>query len=82
MKAQVLALAGPGVRFVADPPFPRRMGDAPVVTFGALHIHGSHASLAVGMTCGPLCGRGRTFVLVRAGDSWRITGTTGPEWIS
>jgi hypothetical protein len=40
------------------------------------------ATLGIEMFCGPLCGDGKTLVLARTDDGWRVTGTTGPEWIS
>jgi hypothetical protein len=34
------------------------------------------------MTCGGLCGIGKTYVLNQTGDAWQVTGSTGPEIMS
>jgi hypothetical protein len=34
------------------------------------------------MTCGGLCGIGKTYVLSQAGDAWQVTGSVGPEIMS
>lgn len=82
VQADVRALVGPRVRFLAAPPPPDRVGDATVVSFGALHVRDDRATLAMQVLCGPMCAQGETLVLRRHDGQWQVSGTTGPAWIT
>lgn len=58
-------------------------GDGIVITLGNIHPQDDgSAQLPFFMTCGGLCGIGKTYVLERAGDAWAVTGSVGPEIMS
>jgi hypothetical protein len=80
LQKEIGRIAGPGVRFVHSAPQPH-VG-SPVVTIGTATIDGDRAQVTVDEECGPLCGQGETTVLTRQGHEWRVTGSTGPAWIS
>jgi hypothetical protein len=80
MQRQIRSISGAAVRFTASAPQPSLA--APVVTIGTATIDGDRAQVTVDMECGPLCGQGETSILTRYGDEWRVTGSTGPAWIS
>jgi hypothetical protein len=82
VQRSVRKLLGNKVEFVAHTQAPRRQGVSAVIVFGALTVTGAHATLGMEVLCGPLCGQGETLVLTRRDGRWRVTGTTGPEWIS
>jgi hypothetical protein len=58
-------------------------GDGIIIALGSIQEQDDgSAQLSFFMTCGGLCGIGKTYVLKRAGDAWRVTGSVGPEIIS
>jgi hypothetical protein len=73
---------GPRVTFRTDPPFPARPDDPPVYVLGALTVVGDSARIGRATLCGSLCGEGVTLTLARRHGQWRVTGQTGPMWIS
>jgi hypothetical protein len=77
---QIRRIVGPSVHFTSAPPRPSL--DGPVMTIGTAAIDGDRAEVIVDMQCGPLCGQGATSVLTRRNGAWRVTGATGPGWIS
>jgi hypothetical protein len=71
------------VRFVAQRWGPRTGRATSLIVFGTLTINGgAAATLGVETLCGPMCGEGETLVLARSATGWRVTGTTGPAWIT
>jgi hypothetical protein len=82
VQREVTAMLGDAVRFIPQAPNPQGVEDPAVITFGELVVAGDHATLGMQTLCGPLCGQGQTLVLAKAQGTWRVTGTTGPEWIS
>ncbi|MDT4912117.1 MAG: hypothetical protein QOC66_1245 [Pseudonocardiales bacterium] len=83
VRREIAQLMPYGVHFVAREPGALNGTAPPLIVFGALAItSGKRATLGIEMFCGPLCGDGKTLVLARTDDGWRVTGTTGPEWIS
>jgi hypothetical protein len=82
VQREVSRLVGPTVRFAANPRVPLDAGDRAVIVFGRLTIKGDGATLGIEVLCGPLCGQGQTLVLSERVGQWRVTGTTGAEWIS
>jgi hypothetical protein len=82
VQREVTAMLGDAVRFIPQAPNPQGVEDPAVITFGELAVAGDHATLGMQTLCGPLCGQGQTLVLAKAQGTWRVTGTTGPEWIS
>jgi hypothetical protein len=71
------------VHFVAQRWGPRTGWVKSLIVFGSLTItQPDRATLGIETLCGPLCGDGKTLVLARTGDGWRVTGQTGPDWIS
>jgi hypothetical protein len=60
-----------------------RGGDGVIVTLGNIHSTGEDiVEVPSGLYCGGLCGTGMTYVVERQGDTWMVTGITGPVWIS
>ncbi|MGD8854945.1 MAG: hypothetical protein PVG33_01330 [Chloroflexota bacterium] len=58
-------------------------GEGIIITLGNIHPQeDGSVQLPFFMTCGGLCGIGKTYVLNQAGDAWQVTGSTGPEIIS
>jgi hypothetical protein len=58
-------------------------GEGIIISLGNLHPQDDGSvQLPFFMTCGGLCGIGKTYVLNRAGDAWQVTGSTGPEIMS
>jgi hypothetical protein len=78
----VMARVGPGLRFAAQPPAPRRAGDPLVVQFGRLVLRRKNARVGVETLCGPGCGEGQTLLLRRSGGRWHVAGSVGPRWVS
>jgi hypothetical protein len=70
------------VQFVEHIASPQRPGDSAIIVFGALSVQDDHAMLGMEYLCGPLCGQGQTLILAKTDGTWRVTGTTGPAWIS
>jgi hypothetical protein len=71
------------VRFVGQVWGPRNGPEKSLTVLGTLTgAHGNRATLEIETLCGLLCGEGKTLVLARTGDGWRVTGQTGPEWVS
>lgn len=58
-------------------------GDGIIISLGNIHSQDDGSvQLPFFMTCGGLCGIGKTYVLTQAGDAWRVTSSTGPEIMS
>ena len=58
-------------------------GDGIIITLGNIHPKDDGSvQLPFFMTCGGLCGIGKTYVLGQAGDAWAVTGSVGPEIMS
>jgi hypothetical protein len=58
-------------------------GEGIIITLG--NIHGQDdgsAQLPFFMTCGGLCGIGKTYILNQVDGAWQVTGSTGPEIMS
>ena len=53
-----------------------------VVSVSDLRINGDRAEIDMGLWCGSLCGTWFTYEAERAGETWRILGTTGPIAVS
>jgi hypothetical protein len=55
-------------------------GDGIIITLGNIHPQDDGSvQLSYFMTCGPLCGTGKTYVLNQDYNNWHITGSVGPE---
>ncbi|MDQ3985504.1 MAG: hypothetical protein M3280_03295 [Actinomycetota bacterium] len=80
----------PPIRFIMDGDDVRlgRQGIAGVKNNGVIislgHIERKKGRVHVsnGLWCGGTCGQWLTYVLEQRGDTWKITGTTGPHAIS
>jgi hypothetical protein len=58
-------------------------GEGIIITLGNIHPQEEGSvQLPFFMTCGGLCGIGKTYVLNQAGHTWQVTGSTGPEIMS
>jgi hypothetical protein len=58
-------------------------GDGIIISLGNIHPQDDGSvQLPFFMTCGGLCGIGKTYVLAQAGDAWQVTGSVGPEIMS
>ena len=58
-------------------------GDGIIITLGNIHPQDDGSvQLPFFMTCGSLCGIGKTYVLNRVDGVWQITGSVGPEIMS
>ncbi len=58
-------------------------GDGIIITLGNIHPQDDGTiQLPFFMTCGSLCGIGKTYVLNQIYDVWQITGSVGPEIMS
>lgn len=58
-------------------------GDGIIITLGNIHPQNDGSvQLPFFMTCGGLCGIGKTYVLNQISDVWQITGSVGPEIMS
>lgn len=58
-------------------------GEGAIITLGNIHEQADgSAHVPAGLHCGGLCATGMTYVLEQQDDGWRVTGTTGPAWIS
>jgi hypothetical protein len=58
-------------------------GDGIIITLGNIHSQDDGSvQLPFFMTCGGLCGIGKTYVMGQAGDAWTVTGSVGPEIMS
>lgn len=58
-------------------------GDGIIITLGNIHVQDDGSvQLPFFMTCGGLCGIGKTYVLNQVGDAWQVTGSVGPEIMS
>ena len=58
-------------------------GDGIIITLGNIHPQDdSSVQLPFFMTCGGLCGIGKTYVLNQISNVWQITGSVGPEIMS
>jgi hypothetical protein len=61
-----------------------REGDGAIITLGNIHPtdEADRVEVPSGLYCGGLCGTGMTYIVERQGDTWVVTGVTGPVWIS
>jgi hypothetical protein len=58
-------------------------GEGIVITLGNIHPQKDNSvQLPFFMTCGGLCGIGKTYTLNPLGDAWQVTGSVGPEIMS
>jgi len=58
-------------------------GDGIIITLSTIHPQDDGSvHLTFFMTCGGLCGIGKTYVLNQLNDAWQITGSEGPEIMS
>lgn len=58
-------------------------GQGIIITLGNIHPQDDGSvQLSFFMTCGGLCGIGKTYILNQVGDAWQVTGSTGPEIMS
>ena len=58
-------------------------GDGIIITLGNIHLQDDGSvQLPFFMTCGGLCGIGKTYVLNQVDRVWQITGSVGPEIMS
>ncbi|NCF68905.1 MAG: hypothetical protein GWP61_23330 [Chloroflexi bacterium] len=58
-------------------------GDGIIISLGNIHPQeDGTVQLPFFMTCGGLCGIGKTYVLQRAGGEWAVSGSVGPEIMS
>jgi len=58
-------------------------GEGIIISLGNIHPQeDGSVQVSFFMTCGGLCGIGKTYVLNQAGETWQVTGSTGPEIIS
>ena len=58
-------------------------GDGIIISLGNIHHQeDGTVQLPFFMTCGGLCGIGKTYVLQRAGGEWAVSGSVGPEIMS
>lgn len=70
-----------GARVHFGPP-PSATQQSPVVVLGVVRVRGAHAEVQRDYLCGPLCGSGWTVQLDRRDGSWKVTGRSGPAWVS
>lgn len=70
------------VHFLAQRWGPQTGQVTSLIVFGTMSVAGDRATLAIEIFCGPMCGEGKTLVLARTNEIWRVTGTTGREWIT
>ena len=62
---------------------PSLVKDGAIITLGNIHVQDDgSAHLAGSIYIANLGAGGATYVLKEKGESWEITGTTGPQWIS
>jgi hypothetical protein len=73
---------GSAVRFVSRPPVALPPGRSRLAVLGRAQLAGSRATVPVTVLCGPMCGEGETLVLTRSGGQWRVTGRSGPDWVT
>lgn len=58
-------------------------GEGIIISLGNIHPQkDGSVQLPFFMTCGGLCGIGKTYVLNQAGATWQVTGSAGPEIMS
>lgn len=58
-------------------------GEGIVITLGNIHPQDDGSvQMPFSMTCGGLCGIGKTYVLNQIDDIWQISGSVGPEIMS
>ncbi len=58
-------------------------GEGIIINLGNIHPQeDGSVQLPFFMTCGGLCGIGKTYILSPADDGWQVTGSTGPEIMS
>jgi hypothetical protein len=58
-------------------------GEGIIITLGNIHMQADgSAQLPFFMTCGGLCGIGKTYVLNQVDGAWQVTGSTGPAIMS
>lgn len=58
-------------------------GEGIIITLGNIHAQDDGSvQLPFFMTCGGLCGIGKTYVLSQIDGAWQVTGSTGPEIMS
>lgn len=58
-------------------------GEGIIITLGNVHPQDDGSvQLPFFMTCGGLCGIGKTYVLAEVSGSWEVTGSIGPEIMS
>ena len=53
-----------------------------LVTLGPIQLHTEQAQVPLSVQQGGLNGRGLTYIVTRQGETWHVTGTVGPAWIS
>lgn len=71
---------GGRVRFAAAPVAVTRARPGVVLHDG--RVDGDRARVDRDYLCGPLCGEGTRLLLARSAAGWRVTGTSGPNWVS
>jgi len=58
-------------------------GDGIIISLGNIHPQDDGSvQLSFFMTCGSLCGIGKTYVLSQVDGAWQVTGSVGPEIMS
>jgi hypothetical protein len=58
-------------------------GEGIIITLGNIHPQKDDSvQLPFFMTCGGLCGIGKTYILNLRGGAWQVTGSVGPEIMS
>jgi hypothetical protein len=62
----------------------RVINEGVAVTLGGIVFaqNADTARLELSVQCGGLCGMGQTLLLAKQGEVWKVTGSTGPAWIS
>ena len=58
-------------------------GEGIIISLGNIHAQDDGSvQLHFFMTCGGLCGIGKTYVLTQVDGAWQVTGSVGPEIMS